>query len=76
MSTEFLALTAVALLLGFPVSYYLMNTFLEGYAYHTTITYGVFVLTAVGLLFVTLAVILFQVSRAALTNPVDNLRNE
>lgn len=76
MSTEFIVLTSIALLIGFPVSFYLMNKFLDGYAYHISISYGVFVVTAIGLLVVTLAVILFQVSRAALTNPVDNLRNE
>jgi putative ABC transport system permease protein len=76
MSTEFLVLTAIALLVGCPAAYYLMNEFLQGYAYHVSIHYSVFVTTAIGLLFVTLFVILFQVSRAALTNPVDNLRNE
>lgn len=76
MSTEFFMLTLVALAVGCPVAYYLMSEFLAGYAYHTTISYIIFIVTAAGLLTITLGVILFQVSSAALTNPVDNLRNE
>jgi putative ABC transport system permease protein len=76
MSTEFIALTLIALAVGCPVAYYLMSEFLAGYAYHASISYLEFIVTAVGLLMVTLGVILFQVSRTALTNPVDNLRNE
>lgn len=76
MSTEFIILTLVALTIGCPVAYYLMNEFLRGYAYHVSISFTIFIKAAVGLLIITLGVILYQVSRAALNNPVDNLRNE
>ncbi len=76
MSKEFLILTCVALVVGCPLAYYLMQNFLEGYAYHTEIDYTIFVFTCVGLVMVTLSVILFQVVRAAMANPTDNLRSE
>lgn len=76
MSTEFIILTAIALFIGCPVAYYFMNQFLEGYAYHVTIDPSVFIATSIGLIVVTLSVILFQVTRAAVTNPVNNLRSE
>jgi putative ABC transport system permease protein len=76
MSTEFIVLTAIALFIGCPVAYYFMNQFLEGYAYHITIEPSVFIVTSIGLMAVTLSVILFQVTRAAVTNPVNNLRSE
>lgn len=76
MSTEFLVLASVALLIGCPLAYYFMNNFLAGYTYHTTIGYAVFVVTGVGLLLLTLFVVLLQVTKAAIANPTDNLRNE
>jgi putative ABC transport system permease protein len=76
MSTEFLVLTCIALLIGCPVAYYLMAEFLSGYAYHVSIDYSIFVTTTVGLLLTTLLVISFQLIKAALDNPVNNLRNE
>ena len=76
MSTEFLVLASVALLIGCPLGYYFMDSFLKGYTYHTTIGYAVFVVTGVGLLLLTLFVILLQVTKAAITNPTENLRNE
>lgn len=76
MSTEFLVLASVALLIGCPLAYYFMNNFLAGYSYHTTMGYAVFVVTGVGLLLLTLFVILLQVTKAAIANPTKNLRSE
>lgn len=76
MSTEFLLLASIALLIGCPLAYYFMNSFLAEYTYHTTIGYAVFVVTGVGLLLLTLFVVLLQVAKAAIANPTDNLRNE
>jgi len=76
MSKEFILLTCVALLVGCPAAYYLMQNFLQGYAYHVEIGYMIFVLTGIGLLLVTLSVILLQVTRAAVANPTNNLRSE
>jgi putative ABC transport system permease protein len=76
LSTEFLVLTAIALVIGCPVAFMLMNEFLNGYAYHVSMDFSIFVFTTVGLLGITLLVISYQLIRAALSNPVDNLRNE
>lgn len=76
MSKEFVLLTCIALVIGCPTAYYLMQNFLQGYAYHVELGYMIFLLTGVGLLLVTLSVILFQVTRAAVANPTNNLRSE
>lgn len=76
MSKEFIVLTLIALAIGFPLAYYFMNQFLQGYAYHVSIDYSVFIITGLGLLSITLLVILFQVTKAAIANPTDNLRSE
>lgn len=76
MSKEFVILVGVALLIGSPLACYFLDHFLQGYAYRTDIGASAFIITTLCLAFVTMAVTLFQVTRTALANPVDNLRNE
>lgn len=76
MSTDFVKLSILAALIGCPVAWYLMTKFLEGYAYHTDLGWGLFILTALCVLMVSLITVIFQVLRAAVANPIDALRNE
>ncbi len=76
MSKDFIRLSLIAALVGCPVAYLLMKEFLEGYAYHTTLDWGLFITTAVAVLLISLLTVIFQVLRAAFENPVEALRNE
>jgi hypothetical protein len=76
MSIDFVRLSIVAALIGCPVAWYLMTKFLEGYAYHTELGWGLFVLTAGCVLLISLITVIFQVTKAAVANPIDALRNE
>jgi len=76
MSIDFIKLSLIATIIGCPVAYLLMERFLEGYAYHTPLKWSLFVITACSILAIALVTIIFQVTRAALANPVDALRNE
>ena len=76
MSTDFVKLSILAALIGCPVAWYLMTKFLEGYAYHTDLGWGLFILTTLCVLMVSLITVIFQVLRAAVANPIDALRNE
>jgi putative ABC transport system permease protein len=76
MSRDFVQLSLVAAIIGCPVSNYLMTKFLEGYAYHTELGWGLFIFTAGTVLIIALFTVIFQVTKAAIANPVDALRNE
>jgi putative ABC transport system permease protein len=76
MSAEFIKLSLIATILGCPIAYWLMQMFLEGYAYHPELSWTTFILTAVAVLFIALVTVIFQVTRAAIANPVDALKNE
>lgn len=76
MSTDFVKLSIVAALIGCPAAWYLMTKFLESYAYHTDLGWGLFVLTACCVLLISLITVIFQVAKAAVANPIDALRNE
>jgi predicted permease len=76
MSTDFIKLSTVAVIIGCPVAYFLMQQFLEGYAYHQELGWEVFIITGCAVTILVIATVIFQVTKAALANPVDALRNE
>jgi putative ABC transport system permease protein len=76
LSKDFLRLVLIALVVASPVAWYFMHQWLENFAYRIHISWAVFVLAGSIALLITLATISFQAIRAALANPVKNLRTE
>lgn len=76
MSTEFLKLVLIALALSIPLAWYVMNQWLEGFAYRVTIDATVFIYAGVVALLIALFTISFESIRAATGDPVKALRNE
>lgn len=76
MSKAFLVLVAIANLIAWPVSYFIMKKWLQNFAYRIDIGLWVFALAASLALFIALLTITFQTVRAAIANPVDSLRYE
>jgi len=76
LSREFLRLVVIAILVAFPVAWWAMNQWLQGFAYRIHIGPAVFLLVAVFVIGVTLFTVSFQSIKAALTNPVKSLRSE
>jgi putative ABC transport system permease protein len=76
LSKDFLKLVAIAVLIGSPLGWYVMQQWLQGFAYRTTIGWTVFALTTGAALFIALLTISSQAIRAALANPVKSLRTE
>ena len=76
MSRDFIKLSIVAILIGCPLAWIATEKFLSGYAYRTALEWEVFVFASVIILVISLSMVIFQVVKAALANPVDSLRNE
>ncbi|MGZ5219503.1 MAG: FtsX-like permease family protein [Chitinophagaceae bacterium] len=76
LSKEFLKLVFIAILLGSPIAWWVMSTWLQDFAYRTGIGWTVFLVTAVIALSIALLTISFQAIRAAISNPVKSLRTE
>ncbi len=76
LTREFLVLVLLACLIAAPVSWYFMTEWLQKYTYRINISWGVFIVTAIGSVMITLFTIGFQVIKTSLMNPVDSLRNE
>jgi putative ABC transport system permease protein len=76
LSREILILILVANLIAWPVTWYVMNQWLENFAYRIHIHPGLFVLSGILIMIIALGTISFQTFKAALANPVDSIRNE
>jgi putative ABC transport system permease protein len=76
MSTEFVKLVLVAVVIAVPVAWYAMDKWLAGFAYHISVDVFVFVYAAAGALIIALLTVSFESIRAASANPVKSLRNE
>lgn len=76
ISKDFLKLTLLAVLLAFPVAWWMMNKWLEDFAYRINIEWTVFVVAGISTLFIAFVTISYQAIKAGLTNPVKNLRTE
>jgi len=75
-SVEFTKLVLIGNVLAYPIAVYAMNKWLSNFAYHTNLTWWIFVLAAVisfTLVFITIA---YQSYKAAVKNPVLSLRYE
>ncbi len=76
LSKEFLLLVIIASVIAFPVAWYGLTKFLEGYAYQTDLAWWVFALAAAITFVIAITTISFQAVKAALANPVKSLRTE
>ena len=76
LSFDFLKLVIIALLVASPLMWFLMDKWLDDFEYRTTINIWIFILAGSIAVGIALIVIGSQTIRAALTNPVESLRNE
>jgi putative ABC transport system permease protein len=76
MTTDFIMLIAIALLIAFPIAYYFMHNWLQAYTYRTNLSWWIFAVTAAGTVVITLLTVSYQSIKAALANPVKSLRSE
>ena len=76
LSQDFLKLVLLAVVIASPLAWYVMDRWLQHFAYKTQIGWAVFGITTLAMLGITLFTISFQSIRAALMNPVKSLRSE
>ncbi len=76
LSKEFTKWVLIANIIAWPVAYLIMHNWLENFAYRTTISWGIFILSGIIALIIALATISTHAIRAATANPVKSLRYE
>lgn len=76
LSRDFIKLVLLAILIGSPIAWYGMNTWLSEFAYHIDMTWWMFAGAGVLAILIALLTVSFQSIKAALMNPVKSLRSE
>ena len=76
LTRNFLWLTIIANIIGWPVAYYLMSSWLNDFAYRINLEPLMFIATGLLTLGIVLVTVGGQAWRAACANPVDALRDE
>lgn len=76
ISVDFLKLVALAIVIASPLAYYLMDKWLQGFAYTIEISWWVFALTGLLTVFIAFITIGFQSIKAAMVEPIKSLRTE
>ncbi len=76
LSVEFVKLVLIAFLIASPVAWYLMDKWLQDFAYKINISWWVFAVAGLTAIVIALITISFQAIKAAIANPVKSLRTE
>jgi ABC-type antimicrobial peptide transport system permease subunit len=76
LSKEFTRWIFISFLIACPVSWYVMNMWLQNFAYKTVLYWWIFVVAGLMALLIAIITVGFQTINAALKNPVDSLRYE
>jgi putative ABC transport system permease protein len=76
LSREFLRLVLISLVIAIPLSWWVMHSWLQDYAYRISIQWWVFALGGTLALAIALLTVGLQAFRAAIANPIRSLRSE
>jgi len=76
LSVDFLKLVLLAVIIASPVGAWLMNSWLQNFAYRIHVEWWVFALTGLLAIVIACATISFQAIKAAMANPVKALKAE
>jgi ABC-type antimicrobial peptide transport system permease subunit len=76
LNKEFIKWVLIANVIAWPVAYYAMSQWLQGFAYRTNMGVWNFTLAALAAFAIAVATVSFQSIKAATANPADSLRYE
>jgi ABC-type antimicrobial peptide transport system permease subunit len=76
LSKDFLKLIAVAFIIAVPIAWYGANTWLQNFAYRTSLSWWIFFAGGVIMFLIALLILCVRTFKAARSNPVKSLRTE
>tara|TARA_R110002012_G_scaffold142411_8_gene300466 strand:- start:792 stop:3284 length:2493 start_codon:yes stop_codon:yes gene_type:complete len=76
LSSRFVALVGIAIVITLPITFWLVNEWLQNYAYAMRLGWWLFALPGAGLILLALAVVVVEALPRTQANPVDSLRME
>lgn len=76
LSKDILKLILIATIIAIPATYFWADSWLQDFAYAIGVSWSVFAMAGIGALAIALITVSFQSVKAALSNPVESLRDE
>ena len=76
LSSDFLKLVIIAILIAMPVAWMLADKWLQNYPYRIPLSWSTFAVTGLLVILIALTTVSFQAVKAAMANPVKSLRSE
>ncbi|HMF72860.1 MAG TPA: FtsX-like permease family protein, partial [Flavitalea sp.] len=76
LSKDFFKLVFIAVLVSFPLAWFVMNKWLEGFVYKVTVGPELFIIALVAIILITLVTISYQSIKAAIVSPAKSLKSE
>ncbi len=76
LSAGSILLVFLAVVIASPIAWWVMNTWLDDFAFRIDIQWWMFVVAGISALLIALLTVSWQAIRAAVANPVDSLRDE
>jgi len=76
LSRDFIQLIAVALLVAFPLSYWIISKWLDSFAYRVQAGAGPFIIAGCSVFLLTFVTVSFQSLKVSMSNPSDTLRSD
>jgi len=76
LSADFIKMVVIASLIAFPIAWWAMNKWLQGFAYKINLSWWIFMAAGCIALIIALITVSYQAIKAAIANPVKSLRAE
>ncbi len=76
LTKDFLKLVMVSLVVASPLAWWVMNNWLQDFAYRINISWWMFILAGLIAIVIAMITVSFQAVKAAIANPVKSLRTE
>jgi len=76
LNIDFIRYIALAFVIAVPVAWYVMQRWLERFAYRTSLDWWIFALAGLGVLLISIVSVSMQSWRASTANPVDGIAKE
>jgi putative ABC transport system permease protein len=76
LSSNFTRVILIAIIIAVPISWYAVHQWLQGFAYHIEINWGIFAAGASAALLIAWCTVSYESVKSAVANPVTSLRSE
>jgi ABC-type antimicrobial peptide transport system permease subunit len=76
LSKDILKLVVISVLIASPIAWFVMNKWLQNYAYRVNISWWIFLIAGFAAMIIALITVSFHAIKTALANPVKSLRTE